>query len=73
MQSKLGSLIESCANTLSGVIIAFYMGRILFPLMEIEVSVDQNVVITGVFTAVSLIRSYIWRRIFNHNHRRKFQ
>lgn len=69
MQSKLHSLIESIANILIGMGIAFAAQLVVFPALGIAVRLDQNVVITVAFTAVSLVRSYALRRLFNRLHR----
>lgn len=65
MQTKTLSLIEAITNTLAGLIVAFLVQIIIYPIMNIPVRIDQNIVITLVFTGVSIIRSYILRRIFN--------
>ena len=65
MQTRLSSFIESVVNTATGFIISILVQLILFPALGIEVRLDQNVVITIVFTAVSIARSYVLRRVFN--------
>jgi len=65
MQTKTQSLLESCANILIGMGIAFAAQLIVFPALGLEVRLDQNVAITVAFTAVSLARSYLLRRAFN--------
>lgn len=69
MQSRLQSLIEAVANIVIGMGVAFAAQLIVFPALGIEVRIDQNVVITVAFTAVSLARSYALRRMFNWLHR----
>ena len=65
MQTKTLSLIEAITNTLAGLLIAFSVQLVIYPIMNIPVRIDQNIVITLVFTGVSIIRSYIFRRLFN--------
>ena len=65
MQSKRFSLIEATTNTLAGLIIAFAVQLVIYPVMGIPVRIEQNIIITFVFTGVSIIRGYILRRIFN--------
>ena len=65
MQTKKFSLIESITNTLVGLIVSFLVQIIIYPLMSITVRFEQNIVITLIFTIVSILRSYILRRIFN--------
>jgi hypothetical protein len=33
--------------------------------MHLPIDIGTNLIITGIFTVVSIIRSYIWRRFFN--------
>ena len=68
MQSRLQSLIESCANILIGYLVALATQMIVFPLMDIQVRLDQNLMIGAIFTMVSLARSYALRRFFNWMH-----
>ena len=65
MQSKLGSLIESCMNIAIGYFVALFSQLLLFPLFNIHVSLQTNLWIGAWFTLISLIRSYIIRRWFN--------
>ena len=69
MQTKTQSLLESIANILIGMGVAFSAQLIVFPALGIDVRLDQNVAITIAFTAVSLARSYALRRLFNWLHR----
>ena len=65
-QSKLESLIEQICNVGSGMILAFTIAQlILWPALGLQVSPNENMVITIVLTFVSVVRGYIWRRIFN--------
>ena len=65
MQRQRDSLFESLTNTFSGLIISFIIQLILFPIMNIPVRIEQNIIITLVFTLNSIGRGYIVRRIFN--------
>ena len=67
-QSKRQSLLESVANIAIGMGVAFAAQLIVFPALGIVVRLDQNVLITIAFTAVSLARSYVLRRLFNRWH-----
>jgi hypothetical protein len=69
MQSRLHSLIESCANVLIGYLVALGGQMIVFPLVDLDVSLSQNLTIGVAFTAISLARSYCVRRLFNRWHR----
>ena len=65
MQSKTMSLIESIINVLVGYSISVLAQIIIFPVFGINISIESNLKIGLFFTAVSIIRSYILRRIFN--------
>lgn len=65
MQSKKHSLIESITNTLIGFMVSLLIQLIIYPVMGIPVKFSQNIIITLVFTIVSILRGYIVRRIFN--------
>ena len=67
MQTKKQSIIESITNTVIGLITSFLIQLILYPLLDIPVTVSQNIIITLVFFSVSIIRGYVIRRFFNKN------
>lgn len=58
------SFIESLANVFVGFALAFATQLVLFPIFGVTVSFGESVVIGCVFTAVSLARSYMLRRLF---------
>lgn len=59
------SLLESVANILIGFGIAFTVQIIVFPLYGLETDTESHLEIVGIFTVVSLCRSYLLRRLFN--------
>jgi len=66
MQSRKHSAIEQILNTGSGFIIAILLWRfIVTPFLGVEVDWSKNITITILFTAVSLLRGYSWRRFMN--------
>jgi len=66
-QSKLNSLTESLLNITSGFFVSLIIWiYIVAPLWNIEMDMLDNLGITGIFTVSAVIRSYVWRRIFNH-------
>ena len=65
MQSKKFSLIESVTNVAVGYIVALLSQIIIFPVFGITATIKDNLMIGLFFTLVSIIRSYILRRIFN--------
>lgn len=64
-QTKLGSLIESMMNVAIGYSIALASQIIVFPLFGIHIPLSSNLAIGGVFTIISIARSYVIRRWFN--------
>jgi len=65
-QSKKYSFLESITNVVVGLIISFLIQLIIYPLLNIEVSLNQNLFITMVFFLASFFRGYVIRRIFNN-------
>jgi hypothetical protein len=69
-QSRSMSLIESASNVAVGYLVALAAQLIVFPSLGIAVSLSQNLIIGLIFTAVSIARSYVMRRVFNSIHLR---
>ena len=65
MQTKYQSLIESFTHILIGYLTALLSQVLIFPLFDINVSLQDNLLIGLYFTIISLIRSYLVRRYFN--------
>lgn len=65
-QSKAMSLVESVANVAAGFVVALAVQIAVFPLFGLSVSLHDNLAISAIFTVVSIIRSYILRRVFNY-------
>jgi len=65
MQNRKLSLIESLTNTFTGLFTSFIIQIIIYPVLNIPVRIEQNIIITLVFTGASIGRGYIVRRIFN--------
>ena len=65
MQTKYQSLIESLTNILIGYLTALLSQVLIFPLFDINVTFQDNLLIGLYFTIISLIRSYFVRRYFN--------
>ncbi len=69
MQSRLGSFIESLANVVLGYGVAVGAQILIFPLFGVVIPLSSNLAIGIIFTLVSLVRSYLLRRLFNLLHR----
>jgi len=65
MQSKLYSFIEALINVAIGYVIALASQIVVFPYFGIHIPLRSNIFIGGIFTVVSIIRSYTLRRFFN--------
>lgn len=59
-------MIEAVTNVLVGLVVSLLAQLVIFKFYGIQVTLAQNVGITLFFTAVSLIRSYALRRVFNN-------
>jgi len=64
-QSKRKSFVESIIQTIIGLGTSILIQVILYPIMGIPVTFFQNIIITSVFFAVSIVRGYFVRRIFD--------
>ena len=63
-QSRWMSLAEAVTNVLVGYGVAVMTQVLVFPLFGLRLSLRDNLTIGLVFTAVSLVRSYLLRRAF---------
>ena len=68
-QSKKMSLIESISNIIIGYIVALASQKLIFPFFGIYIDNDKHIMIGLAFTCVSLVRSYLLRRLFNKKRR----
>ena len=64
-QSKTESIIEAITQTIVGLGISFIIQLIIYPILNIPVTLEQNAIITAVFFIASIIRGYFIRRVFN--------
>ena len=65
MQTKTQSIIESITNIAIGYSVAIVSQLAVFPLFNINVTIQDNLMIGLYFTVISLVRSYVIRRYFN--------
>jgi uncharacterized protein YacL len=64
-QTKKQSIIEAIAGIIIWLLTSFLIQIFLYPLLDIPVSIGQNITITFVFFIVSFLRGYLVRRLFN--------
>lgn len=62
MQSRLDSLVEALINVVIGYWISFIANAVVLPLVGLNVSIKQNLLIGFFMTFVSVGRSYFIRR-----------
>ena len=72
MQTKKGSLFETCCNVMSGLILAYFTWTYIMIPLSVSFSWDMNTLqikqvflFNGIFTLISIVRGYFWRRLFN--------
>ena len=65
MQTKKQSMIESLTSVCIGWFIGVILNMLVLPLFDYNVSLTDGVLISIIFTAVSVIRGYVIRRWFN--------
>jgi cytochrome c biogenesis protein CcdA len=66
MQSKKKSFIESVANVVAGLLLSWLIWQIvIIPIFKIYPSNQEIIIISIIFTILSILRSYVIRRIFN--------
>ena len=58
------SLTEALTNVGRGYAVAILVQIVLFPMFGMNFSIRQNLAIGLVFTAVSIVRSFALRRLF---------
>jgi hypothetical protein len=63
-QSRAGSVLESAANVVFGFLLAFVMQGVIYPLLGIVTTAQDNLLIAAIFTLLSFVRSYLVRRAF---------
>ena len=70
-QSKRMSMMESLTNVAVGYGVAVSAQIIIFPLFGLDVALADNLAIGAIFTAISIVRSYTLRRMFEEIRVRK--
>lgn len=65
MQSRKMSMFEIVTSTCIGLIVSLISNLVIFHIMNIPISMKENIGMTLFFTVVSVIRGYFVRRLFN--------
>ena len=67
-QKKSHSFMEAIVNVLVGLCINLTAQVLIFPLFGIHIPLSSSLEIAGIFTVISIIRSFVLRRVFNGWH-----
>ena len=65
MQSRRNSAFEAVTNVAIGYLVSVLANVLILPLFGYNVTIGDSFAIGLAFTAVSLARSYVLRRVFN--------
>lgn len=65
MQSKRNSAFEAFTNVVAGYLVSVAANVLVLPRFGYNVTVFDSFAIGFAFTAISLVRSYVLRRVFN--------
>lgn len=64
-QSREASLLEVATGTGTGFLLSLWVQRLLFPALGHDLVLSENLLVSTVFTTLSLLRGYGVRRLFN--------
>ena len=64
-QSKVMSLLEAVVNTIVGLVVAMLATAAICKAYGIPMTWENNFIITFWMTVISIVRSYLLRRLFN--------
>lgn len=70
-QSAMGSLVESAAGTAFGFVISWAATPPILGLFGYHAGAGQAAGIVAIYTAISFVRGYVVRRVFNRWHVRR--
>jgi hypothetical protein len=65
-QTRLMSLIEAITNVVVGYGVAVVTQMLVFPVFGLHTTLAQNLKMGLIFTGVSILRSFLLRRIFEN-------
>ena len=70
MQSKKESMVETLTNVGIGWFISFIANMLVLPLFGYNINLTDGVLISIIFTIISIVRGYLIRRFFNSKERK---
>ena len=65
-QKKMESLIETSINVFTGFIVSYLFWKFVIAdaIRDGYITIDDNFIITCLFTVLAIARGYFWRRFF---------
>jgi hypothetical protein len=63
-QTRAMSLVEAGTSVSAGFVLSLVMQALLFPAVGLQASLAQNLKLAVGFTALSILRGYVVRRLF---------
>ena len=70
MQTKKWSMIESVTSVGIGLVIGVILNLTVLPLFDYNITVTDSLLVSLIFTVVSVVRGYLIRRFFNSKERK---
>ena len=70
MQSKRESVIETLTSVFVGWLIGVILNLTVLPLFDYNITVVDSLLVSLIFTVISVIRGYVIRRFFNSKERK---
>jgi len=64
-QSRAMSLVEVTTSVAAGVMLSLAMQALLFPAVGLQATISQSLKLALGFTALSILRGYVVRRMFD--------
>lgn len=66
MQSRVDSFMEAVTNTAIGLVVSTAANFFVIPaVLGVHMTHGQNLALAAIFTVISIVRSYVLRRLFN--------
>ena len=70
MQTKRQSLIETLTSVFVGWLIGVILNLTILPLFDYNITVVDSLLVSLIFTVISVVRGYVIRRFFNSKERK---
>ena len=70
MQTKRQSLIETLTSVFVGWLIGVILNLTVLPLFDYNITVVDSLLVSLIFTVISVVRGYLIRRFFNSKERK---